>query len=113
MKTKINLEQFICSIMKKGQYKTISCTDIQNALMEQGLEYEEGEIVEFVQKEPEKPKRQKICNFCDFAKACGIPEGVYCTEEHHQQGKDKWQYHHHKCEYFKDSGIVDVYDLAK
>ena len=49
------------------------------------------------------------CNVCDYARPCGLPEGVLCTEEHHQEGKDKWQYCAHTCEYCKSSGKVRIY----
>lgn len=49
------------------------------------------------------------CNICDFARPCGIPDGVLCTEEHHQKGKDKWQCYSHRCEYGKCSGKVKIY----
>ena len=60
----------------------------------------------------EKNYRKKTCNFCDFAECCGIPEGVLCKEEHHQEGKDKFQcYCSPGCKYFKEDEKNDVYDL--
>ena len=56
-----------------------------------------------------KRERPKSCNFCDFASRCGVPDGVYCSEEHHQEGKDKWQYEGHTCEYFKNELNNNVY----
>ena len=49
------------------------------------------------------------CNICDYARPCGWPDGVLCTEEHHQKGKDKWQCYSHRCEYCKCSGKVKIY----
>ena len=61
-----------------------------------------------------RPYREKSCNFCDFAEYCRIPDGVVCTEEHHQNGKDRFQYYLHSgCKYFKDEKDNDVYDLEK
>ena len=45
---------------------------------------------------------------------CGIPDGVICSEEHHQEGKDKFKYYEHKgCEYFKDELNNDAYGLIE
>ena len=57
--------------------------------------------------------REKKCNFCSFARECRIPDGVLCTEEHHQEGKNKFQYEGHCCEYYNDDGITDVYGYFK
>ena len=56
-----------------------------------------------------KRERPKTCNFCDFASWCGVPDGVLCGEEQHQEGKDRWQYEGHTCEYFKNEFNNNVY----
>lgn len=53
-------------------------------------------------KEAKKESREKTCNFCHFAEYSGTPDVVVCTEEHHQEGKDKFQCYCHTCEYFKE-----------
>lgn len=61
-----------------------------------------------------KNYRERTCNFCDFSSRCGIPDGVICSEEHHQQGKDMFQYVGKTgCEYFKDDKKNDAYDKEK
>ncbi len=63
---------------------------------------------------PKNNYRERTCNFCDFAESCRVPDGVHCTEEHHQEGKDMFQYYRHKgCDYFKDEKHNDVYDLEE
>lgn len=63
---------------------------------------------------PKNNYRERTCNFCDFAESCRVPDGVHCTEEHHQEGKDMFQYYMHKgCDYFKDEKYNDVYDLEE
>ena len=58
--------------------------------------------------------RERTCNFCDFSTRCGIPDGVVCSEEHHQEGKDKFKYYERKgCEYFKDELNNDAYGLIE
>lgn len=58
--------------------------------------------------------RERTCNFCDFAKKQWLPEGVVCSEEHHQEGKDRFQYYEHEgCDYFKDDNHNDIYGLEK
>ena len=58
--------------------------------------------------------RERTCNFCDFSKRCGIPDGIVCLEEHHQEGKDRFQYYEHRgCEYFSDEKGNDSYDLEE
>lgn len=58
-----------------------------------------------------KKRREKICNFCYFAKEHWMPDGVECTEEHHQEGKDRWQCYSHTCKYFKDCKKRNIYNL--
>lgn len=58
--------------------------------------------------------RERTCNFCDFSEYCRIPDGIACNEEHHQEGKDQFQYYGHSaCEYFKDENGNDVYGLVE
>ncbi|MBP5721962.1 MAG: hypothetical protein J6X18_00050 [Bacteroidales bacterium] len=58
--------------------------------------------------------RERTCNFCDFSERCGIPDGVLCSEEHHQEGKDMFQYYGHRgCEYFSDEKGNDSYGLEE
>ena len=58
-----------------------------------------------------KRKRDKTCNFCYFAKEHWLADGIECAEEHHQEGKDRWQCYSHTCEYFKNDKRKNIYNL--
>lgn len=55
---KIDIDKFICSLCENG-YGTLGMGDIRNALREQGLKYEKGELLE----------SDKECQLTEFEKA--------------------------------------------
>lgn len=76
-----------------------------------------NEVRESVDGLPEdKPKREvreKWCNFCDFCTGPGLPDGIICEEPHHVEAgiREQHQCYSHTCEYHKDSGKVNAYDI--
>ena len=61
-----------------------------------------------------RKKREKICNYCLFAKGPGLPDGIICDEPHHVEAgvRERHQCYSHTCEYFEDDGVKDVYNLS-
>lgn len=83
MKAKINLEKFICSLMKR--YYEIHNIDplttrcwLDKVLRDQGLEYKDGEIVEILQESEDEKIIKALLEY--FAEECDTStiSGIYC-----------------------------------
>lgn len=72
-----------------------------------------GDMAEEEDPLPKVKTRSEICNYCGWAKCPGLPDGIICDEPHHIEAgiRERHQCYTHHCEYYKDDGKTDIYNL--